>query len=689
MLEGAAAFVRKAHPTVIATTASLLDELRRGFAISRTYRDLGHFAVFGSARTPAEHPDTALATAAAALFKAYRLMQRNGAGPGLMEALARGAPGWVQGERVILPFEQPTAPLLQRDPKLLYFANIDLRKLFFLEQSKGALSLHGGSGTHDELAELVALMRRGKHPVTPVILLEHPGGSYWTDYHKVLEQQRRAGTLTEHDPAFFSFVDTPQAALDVMLDFYRNVHSYRFVDSELVVRLKGSLSERAVAELDARYGDDLVARGGRMRQTRWGLDPEDELMHLPRLVFPFTFSRYDRLRGLLADINREELVDRLWPDPREAGVLSWVEHPPDPAEVERRVPETRSLFETPSELQAALRARVAELGTTPGAAALLEAVVDMAHTLPLNELKFASSVVKDLRLGGGQAFGTRPVLAVLGADPPPGGRPSGEQVEANRRLAVELVARLEDWAVCVDGNGCARELRQAATAGLPGDRVLRLELRTPTVKQPVARSHDPGATRFRTAFMRARAVDESAAALAFVPGDFFETADGLFRALMQMQTGLRPVRPIVLLETPTGDAASSIVAYARELALKYRTMNPEDMNLIYLAHSADDAAAHIQRFWRNFSGYERDGDDLVIRLRKPLAIEQLERLNADPRYRVMRGTHAPITQELAVPAPDGSNAQRQGAVMARLILPKFNFKSFGVLRQLIDSVNAD
>ena len=132
--------------------------------------------VFGSARTPEDHPDYELGVRlGAALVKAgYAVI--TGGGPGLMEAANRGA---TRGRRlsvglgIELPHEQRAERLHQprhRVPVLLRPED-DVHQV-----RRGFVALPGGFGTLDELFEALTLVQTRKVTSFPVILMGSSSG---------------------------------------------------------------------------------------------------------------------------------------------------------------------------------------------------------------------------------------------------------------------------------------------------------------------------------------------------------------------------------------------------------------------------------------------------------------------------------------------------------------------------------
>ncbi len=150
-------------------------ELRMGF---EALGDLGPaVCVFGSARTPRDHPEYALAREIGRAIGEAGYSVITGGGPGAMEAANRGAQeagATSVGLNIILPFEQALNPYVDIGLSFDYFFT---RKLMFVRYSTSVVSLPGGYGTLDELFEVMTLIQTGEAIDHPVVLV---GSSYWS-----------------------------------------------------------------------------------------------------------------------------------------------------------------------------------------------------------------------------------------------------------------------------------------------------------------------------------------------------------------------------------------------------------------------------------------------------------------------------------------------------------------------------
>ncbi len=128
-------------------------------------------AVFGSARTPPDHPEYKAAQETGELLARAGYSVITGGGPGIMEAANRGAfeaGGASVGCNIELPHEQSSNPYLTLSVKFRYFF---VRKTMFVKYSDAFIIIPGGFGTLDDLFESLTLIQTRKIHNFPVVLL--------------------------------------------------------------------------------------------------------------------------------------------------------------------------------------------------------------------------------------------------------------------------------------------------------------------------------------------------------------------------------------------------------------------------------------------------------------------------------------------------------------------------------------
>lgn len=283
---------------------SALKELRYAFKVFAPYRDVPKVTVFGSARTPADHPVSIQARDLGRRMVEAGWMVVTGAGSGVMGGAQAGAGREKSfGLNIRLPFEQEANPWIADDPKLITFKYFFTRKLFLLKESAAVCYLPGGFGTCDEAFEVLTLIQTGKTRLVPVILLDVPGGSYWKTWEGFVRGEMvRQELISAEDVHLYSVTETAEDAAREILDFYRVFHSQRVVGDQLVLRVRRPLSEQTLAQLQREFDDILK---GPAEQVPGPLPAEaDEYPNLPRLVLPFNRTSYGRLRQLIDFVNR-------------------------------------------------------------------------------------------------------------------------------------------------------------------------------------------------------------------------------------------------------------------------------------------------------------------------------------------------------------------------------------------------
>jgi uncharacterized protein (TIGR00730 family) len=134
-----------------------------------------------------------------------------GGGPGLMEAVNRGAHeagGRSVGCNIMLPKEQKPNPYLDRSVSCRYFF---VRKVLLFKYSYAFIGLPGGLGTLDELFEALTLIQTGKIEHFPVALI---GTEYWQPLVDMLHHLAAERTIDAKDLDLLLVTDSVGAALE-------------------------------------------------------------------------------------------------------------------------------------------------------------------------------------------------------------------------------------------------------------------------------------------------------------------------------------------------------------------------------------------------------------------------------------------------------------------------------------------
>jgi hypothetical protein len=147
-----------------------------------------------------------------------RLVVMTGGGPGIMEAVNRGAcevGAKSVGLNINLPHEQYPNPYIT--PELCFrFHYFALRKMHFLLRAKALVAFPGGFGTMDELFEVLTLVQTRKIAPVPVVLV---GEEHWRRAFDV-EFLADEGVIDAEDRELFWFAETANDIWTSILDWY-------------------------------------------------------------------------------------------------------------------------------------------------------------------------------------------------------------------------------------------------------------------------------------------------------------------------------------------------------------------------------------------------------------------------------------------------------------------------------------
>lgn len=283
-------------------------EMRHAYRVFAAYAGTPKISIFGSARTPTDHPDYRAAVRFSRLMAERGWLVITGAGDGIMKAghEGPGAEGSF-GLAIRLPFETTANSVIAGDDKLIHFRYFFTRKLMFLSQCEAITAFPGGFGTQDELLEALTLIQTGKSAIVPVVLIEGDRSDYWQQWESyVREELLKGGFISPDDHALYHRAPTPEAAAAHVSRFYANYHSSRYVGDDLVLRIKHPLTDRQLTEVNVDFA--LLVRSGHIHQGP-AYEVEDEYPELTRLAFTHTRRGYGTVRRLIDRINDYAIAD--------------------------------------------------------------------------------------------------------------------------------------------------------------------------------------------------------------------------------------------------------------------------------------------------------------------------------------------------------------------------------------------
>ena len=278
-------------------------ELRYAFRVFGAYQDSPKVTIFGSARTPEDHPDYHAAVDFGRIMAESGWMSITGAGDGIMKAGHVG-PGKAAsfGVAIRLPFETTANTIIAGDEKLIHFRYFFTRKLIFLFHAEAVALFPGGFGTMDEAYETLTLIQTGKASMIPIVLVEGQSG-YWESFQRfVVSGLLERGFISPEDQNLYAICHSPEEAAAHIHKFYRRYHSSRYIRDTLVLRTKSPLSQAELDLLNQEFA--VLIKSGSIQQYCGPKNEEgDDYPELYRLSFHHTRRAFGLVRSLIDRIN--------------------------------------------------------------------------------------------------------------------------------------------------------------------------------------------------------------------------------------------------------------------------------------------------------------------------------------------------------------------------------------------------
>ena len=283
----------------------------------------------------------------------------------------------------------------------------------------------------------------------------------------------------------------------------------------------------------------------------------------------------------------------------------------------------------------------------------------------LKEMRYASRVFAPYR--------DKRKIVVFGS-----ARTGDEEPES---VAAEAFSRkmVEHGYMIITGGGDG--IMGAAQRGAGRENSFGLNIRLPFEQSANKTIHgDQKLVNFNYFFTRKLNFVKESAGVALFPGGF-GTMDEGFEVLTLMQTGKARIIPVVLVDKPGGRYWETWFAFLGEYLLKLGLVSQEDFKLFHMTHSVEDAVQHFVDFYKNYRSYRWVGARMVLRLTQKLTPAAVTKLN-DEFDEILKAGEIVQTTALSEEANEPELAK-----YPRLVLTPHQ-RNFGVLRALIDAVNA-
>ena len=342
--------------------------------------------------------------------------------------------------------------------------------------------------------------------------------------------------------------------------------------------------------------------------------------------------------------------------------------PTDPASQETPLPdELNSGVERNTVLD---RQRVAEL---------IEQIKDSADKLAgdrtsRGDLKLLSRTVRELRYAFKvfSPYRTQRKVTIFGSARTRPEDPAFEQAVAFGRAMAD-----NKWLVVT---GAASGIMEAGHLGAGRENSMGLNIMLPFEQyaNPVI-AGDAKLVHMKYFFTRKLMFVKECDAVCLLPGGFGTLDEGL-EVLTLLQTGKRDMVPVVLLDAPGGSFWQEFQDFVRHKLLGDRMISPEDLSLYKLTDKVDVAVTEILQFFRSYHSMRYVKNKLVLRLKERPSDALLAAIN-EKFPDILSGGDFTLG-----PALPEERDEVDLAAYVRLIF-RFNRRSLGRLRQLIDAIN--
>jgi uncharacterized protein (TIGR00730 family) len=245
--------------------------------------------------------------------------------------------------------------------------------------------------------------------------------------------------------------------------------------------------------------------------------------------------------------------------------------------------------------------------------------------------------------------------------------------------AVEFGKAMADcgWLVVT---GAASGIMEAGHVGAGRENSMGLNIMLPFEQSsnPII-AGDPKLVHMKYFFTRKLMFVKECDAVALFPGGFGTLDEGL-EVLTLLQTGKRDMVPVVFIDEPGGKFWQPFIEFFHTRLEADGMISPEDHALYKLTDSVQAGVDEILRFFKVYHSMRYVKNKLVLRLTNPISPKLLDQINENFRDILVDGdftTGDALKEEKDEPAL---------IALPRLVF-KFNRRSLGRLRQLIDAIN--
>lgn len=220
------------------------------------------------------------------------------------------------------------------------------------------------------------------------------------------------------------------------------------------------------------------------------------------------------------------------------------------------------------------------------------------------------------------------------------------------KIAKDFARRIvkKGWMVIT---GASSGIMHAGNEGAGRNNSFGVNIRLPFEQDanPVI-AEDSKLVNFKYFFTRKLIFLRESHATILCPGGF-GTHDEGFETLTLVQTGKADPRPIICLDRPGSSYWKDYKTFLSKQLVKRKLISPDDMDLMYFTHSAEDAVNHVTDFFKMYHSMRYIDNLLVMRIQRLLNKKELDYINTEFSDILKKGkikqTVKPFDEEKDVP----------------------------------------
>jgi uncharacterized protein (TIGR00730 family) len=251
----------------------------------------------------------------------------------------------------------------------------------------------------------------------------------------------------------------------------------------------------------------------------------------------------------------------------------------------------------------------------------------------------------------------------------------GEESYIAARDFAHLIAE-HGWMVIT---GAGPGIMAAGHEGAGADHSFGANIRLPALNPANAYiARDGKLINFKYFFTRKVTFLKESDAFVLLPGGW-GTLDETFELLTLLQTGKSDPNPVVLLEAEGIEFWDEWLDFVKRAVADQDFILPSDLSLFRIAHTPEEAAEEIERFYHNYQSARFIGNRLVLRIKRAPGAAVVSRLNTEFADLLTEGAFEVID-------PTSPEVRDQDALdLQRLAF--YPQHAYGRIRELIDVLN--